>query len=481
MESTIKNNACEDVKSASMYEIKKCVGRGNFGDVYNAVEKESGKVVAIKVINLEYSDENINLLAQEIFFLAEMRSPYITQYMTTIIDDVSMWIVMEYCGGGSCSDLIKYAFPDGLPESKVAFITHDILKGLKYLHDQKKIHRDIKAANILLTDDGLVKLGDFGVSGQIRATLKRGTFVGTPYWMAPEVINKDIGGYNESCDIWSLGITVYELLKGSPPFSRCDPMKVMLNVPKRKPPRLRGFYSDNAKQFIAACLIKEPLYRPKAGDLLNFPFVHNHGVADLKHEVAMLMVNKEQLQYRKKPKFPLNMKIYADPNETQLSMIEWNFESRRLLRKKQMSHLLKSNNPDTPLSASSNNESPLQPPLSDELKTPLTFPTTPSFRESNINNKNNINKDVSTNATKHDINMQGKETQELLKGFDYLKNVISFCFTRMKDRAANDSVKKHVELMQEYFVNTEDIVPGFAEVFVEEIFLRMDSIKNYHK
>lgn len=202
---------CECSHPSSLYSIKQCVGRGNFGDVYKACEKVSGKVVAVKVVNLEHTDEDINLLAQEIFFLAELKSPYITNYITTMTEDVSMWIIMEYCGGGSCADLLRNIYNCGLPESKSAYITREVLKGLEYLHEQKKIHRDIKAANILLTDEGKVKLGDFGVSGQIRATLKRGTFVGTPFWMAPEVVSKDSDGYDEKADIWSLGITVYEL------------------------------------------------------------------------------------------------------------------------------------------------------------------------------------------------------------------------------------------------------------------------------
>lgn len=156
-------------------------------------------VVAIKMINLEDSEDEIKVLVQEIAFLSQLRSPYITHYYGTYLKDVTMWIAMEYCGAGSCSDLLKCH--KKLSEDVTCFIIRDCLKGLQYLHSEKKIHRDIKSANILLTLDGQVKLADFGVSGQITAThVKKETFVGTPFWMAPEVITRK-HGYNEKADI----------------------------------------------------------------------------------------------------------------------------------------------------------------------------------------------------------------------------------------------------------------------------------------
>ena len=151
--------------STETFTIESCIGRGNFGDVYKATDIRTSKQVAIKVVNLEHTDEDIDTLAQEIFFLSELKSPYVTQYLGTLVEDVSMWIVMEYCGGGSCADLLRLCYRQGLPEQKVSFIVKNVLLGLDYLHSQQKIHRDIKADNILLTESGEVKLGDFGVSG----------------------------------------------------------------------------------------------------------------------------------------------------------------------------------------------------------------------------------------------------------------------------------------------------------------------------
>lgn len=458
---------CECSHPSSLYSIKQCVGRGNFGDVYKACEKVSGKVVAVKVVNLEHTDEDINLLAQEIFFLAELKSPYITNYITTMTEDVSMWIIMEYCGGGSCADLLRNIYNCGLPESKAAYITREVLKGLEYLHEQKKIHRDIKAANILLTDEGKVKLGDFGVSGQIRATLKRGTFVGTPFWMAPEVVSKDSDGYDEKADIWSLGITVYELLKGSPPLSKCDPMKVMVNLPKRKPPVLHGHYSSAAKHFVASCLVKNPKNRPSAVELLNSEFVTNLQISDLKSDVEFVKKKKSKDDYRRTPKFSLQEKFY----DGSVSSLRWDFNTISSTKRKIISTTIRDQaSPDTPRSPlSSNMNSPFQ--AQDQAITPITNATSPSFR--------NYNKHYEV-GTPMEIDFESPNLQDMKpKGFDYLKNVVSHTFNRMYERAHDDETRMHVDQMLDRFVSTESKIPGFSEVFVEEISLRLDSIKRY--
>lgn len=455
-------------RPSSLYSIKQCVGRGNFGDVYRACEKESGQVVAVKVVNLEHTDEDINLLAQEIFFLAELKSPYITNYITTMTEDVSMWIIMEYCGGGSCADLLRNIYTTGLPENKAAYVTRGVLKGLEYLHEQKKIHRDIKAANILLTDEGEVKLGDFGVSGQIRATLKRGTFVGTPFWMAPEVVAKDSDGYDERADIWSLGITVYELLKGSPPLSKCDPMKVMVNLPKRKPPVLHGNYSSAAKTFIAACLVKNPKSRPSATELLKFDFVSSLEITNLKSDVTFVKKKKSKDAYRKTPKYSLQERFY-DGSE---SSLRWDFNT--ISGTKHKSNIIKTidnqASPCTPRSPiSSQILSPFQP--QDSATTPVTNVTSPSFRK--------YGKPYEF-GTPMEIDYESPSLQDLKpKGFDYLKNVVSHTFNRMYERAHDDETRMYVNQMLDRFVSTESKIPGFSEVFVEEMSLRLDSIKRY--
>lgn len=322
------------------YKFGECVGKGNFGDVFKAMDKKSNKVYAIKVINLDSADDMASLI-QEIKFLSLFRSSFITKYYEAFVHEFQMYVVMEYCGQGSCSDLLRVV--KKMPETLAAFVIRETLKGLQYLHLQGKVHRDIKAANILVTDNAEVKVGDFGVSGEITHThIKRKTFVGTPFWMAPEIIaRKKYGGYDERVDIWSTGITTIELVRGAPPLLDQDPMKMVFQIPKSDPPVLHGSrYSHFVKLFVKSCLQMEPKDRPKPLELLKHPFI----MSALFIEFSKLVesVKSHRVRHPRAPKIarykvPLDRASDDSADEEHPNLddkkIEWDFETFKSLHR----------------------------------------------------------------------------------------------------------------------------------------------------
>jgi serine/threonine-protein kinase 24/25/MST4 len=264
--------------SAADFEDRKRIGAGNFGVVFSGVRRSTGEQLAIKEINLEDSVEELNEIQREIDMLRACESQYVVRYHGCTVVGCKLWMIMELMSAGSVRDLIQ---TKPMTEAQIAIVLTQVLHGLDFLHRGRKIHRDIKAANILLNFNGDVKLGDFGVASSLEARAKASTFVGTPWWMAPEVISEGDGGYDEKCDIWSLGIASIEMAVGRPPHWGMRPTNVIMLIPQNAPPTLEGNYSPQFRDFVKQCLVKDPALRPSAAQLLTHDFLKHAGKKDV--------------------------------------------------------------------------------------------------------------------------------------------------------------------------------------------------------
>uniref|UniRef100_A0A8C7ZE09 non-specific serine/threonine protein kinase n=1 Tax=Oryzias sinensis TaxID=183150 RepID=A0A8C7ZE09_9TELE len=258
------------------YELIHRLGSGTYGDVFKARNIRTSELAAIKIVKLDPGDD-ITSIQQEITMMKECKHKNIVAYFGSYHRNTKLWICMEYCGGGSLQDIYQVTGP--LKEKQIAFMCRETLQGLYHLHETGKMHRDIKGANILLTERGDVKLADFGVAVEISASVaKRKSFIGTPYWMAPEVaaVEKK-GGYNHLCDIWAVGITAIELAELQPPMFDLHPMRALMLMSKSsfQPPKLKdkSKWSAGFHSFVKMALIKNPRKRPSAETLLQHPFV----------------------------------------------------------------------------------------------------------------------------------------------------------------------------------------------------------------
>ncbi|XP_031619496.1 serine/threonine-protein kinase mig-15 isoform X5 [Contarinia nasturtii] len=274
-------NALKD--PAGIFELIEVVGNGTYGQVYKGRHTKTGQLAAIKVMDVtEDEEEEIKLEINVLKKYSNHRN--IATYYGAFIKkspagkDDQLWLVMEYCGAGSVTDLVKSTKGQSLKEEWIAYICREILRGLSYLHTNKVIHRDIKGQNVLLTDNAEVKLVDFGVSAQLDRTIgRRNTFIGTPYWMAPEVIACDENPdatYDNRSDLWSLGITALEMAESQPPLCDLHPMRALFLIPRNPPPRLKSKkWSKKFHGFIETVLVKDYHQRPYTEQLLKHQFI----------------------------------------------------------------------------------------------------------------------------------------------------------------------------------------------------------------
>ncbi|KAI7818409.1 kinase-like domain-containing protein [Gamsiella multidivaricata] len=308
------------------YDVRLPIGYGSSAVVYDAYYKPLNRRVAIKVIDLDMFERNqIDELRRETQVMALCKHPNVLRVNGAFVTESKLYIVTPYLSAGSCLDIMKTAYPDGFDEISIATILKQALQGLDYLHKNGHIHRqvgDVKAGNLLMDDDGSVLLADFGVSSSLmengdRRGMRK-TFVGTPCWMAPEVMEQ--AGYDYKADIWSFGITAIELATGHAPFAKYPPIKVLMLTLSNDPPTLdrestKHRYSKLLKEMIDSCLQKDPTRRPSAEKLLNHSFFKQ--AKKKSYLVTSLLANLPPLEQRPpKSKFtpPKKKKILRMPS-----------------------------------------------------------------------------------------------------------------------------------------------------------------------
>ncbi|KAG9145553.1 hypothetical protein Leryth_026311 [Lithospermum erythrorhizon] len=325
------------------YKLLEEVGYGASAVVYRAIYVPLNQVVAVKCLDLDRCNSNLDDIRREAQMMTLIDHSNVIKAFCSFVVGHNLWVVMPFMAEGSCLHLMKIAYPDGFEESAIASILKETLKALEYLHRHGHIHRDVKAGNILLDTNGEIKLADFGVSASMFDTgdrqRSRNTFVGTPCWMAPEVLQPGTG-YDFKADIWSLGITALELAHGHAPFSKYPPMKVLLMTIQNAPPGLDydrdKKFSKAFKEMVAMCLVKDQTKRPTSEKLLKHSFFKQAKPPEL--SVKKLFADLPPLWNRVKAlqlkdaaqlalkKMPSSEQEAISQSEYQRGVSAWNFD-----------------------------------------------------------------------------------------------------------------------------------------------------------
>jgi hypothetical protein len=264
-----KDGKKDKKKSVGQYSLGDVIGRGGFGVVYKGLNTENAEFVAVKKVSLKHcSKEQIESIQSEIKLLKKLKHPHIVRYIDHKQTKNKLYIIIEYIENGSLQDLVRDF--GKMKEPIVSMYISQVLDGLRYLHSEGVIHRDIKGANILTTKQGMVKLADFGVAAALN-DVEAEHAAGTPYWMAPEII--ELNPATTASDIWSVGCTVIELLTGEPPYFNLDPMPALYRIVQDEHPPLPQDSSPACKDFMMQCFQKDPNLRKSADKLLNHPWI----------------------------------------------------------------------------------------------------------------------------------------------------------------------------------------------------------------
>ena len=346
MQVAVNEQSMKDGKELPPYMLTELIGKGSFGRVYKATDVKHKSLVAVKIIDIEESD-TLNPKLADTFkeFMAEVNALKLlsdsgARNINHVIDALpvgqSMWMITEYCAGGSVATLMRPTAPGGLQERWIVPILREVAEAVFWVHRQGIIHRDIKCANVLITESGGVQLCDFGVAGVIETKFdKRSTFIGTPHWMAPELFDRDMS-YGTEVDIWAFGSMVYEIASGLPPNVMAGIDVYQLgNYIKSHVPRLDGDqYSDQLKSLVAFCLMEDPRQRPTIEQVQAHPYIMNSAQRYPTSSLSLLVRGyklwESQGGARKSLFAPGGAQGLADVSDlssTALANDEWNFST----------------------------------------------------------------------------------------------------------------------------------------------------------